>query len=278
MVRKKGLGRGLSALIAEDAKPLEEEILNAMQTLPLEKIKVNENQPRKEFDERKLEELSLSIQKYGVLQPLVVRKLKDGYYEIVAGERRYRASKRAGLKEVPVVLRQGDPEDDAILSIVENVQREDLSPLEEGIAYKQILEDRKLTQQELANALGKSRPYIANMVRLLQLDQDSLQALQERKITSSQARTLLSEENLEKRKEYLQLFIEGKMNVKKLEKKKSKKTTNKDVFLMDLEERLGESLATKVSIIKKRKSYQVQIDCFSNEDLQRLIDRLGASK
>ena len=260
-----------------DLKPSEspsDEERFVLNTLSLDQMEADPNQPRKQFDEEALDDLTESIRRYGVLQPLIVKKhTAPGHapYMIIAGERRYRAAKLAGLTEVPVVLRQDHSEEAALLSVVENVQREDLSPLEEAVAYQHIMQNRLMTQQELADALGKSRAYIANSVRLMKLDDESLEALRKGLITSSQARTLLSETNPALRAKYRQMFTQGQGTVNKVEKKigrKQKKRVN--VFLNDLENRLSEHLGTDVSIVSKRKGWALSISCYSEEELNKL--------
>ena len=244
--------------------------------LPVEEIEANPDQPRKDFDQESLEELALSIKKYGILQPLLVAKHTApgrAPYEIVAGERRCRAAKLAGLKEVPVLIREENVEEAALLSVVENVQRQDLNPLEEAQAYRTLMEAYTLTQQNLADALGKSRAYVANATRLLQLDDASLAALREGRLTSSQARTLLGEKDLKKRERLRHLFIEGKTNVNK-EEKRNRKKSNKNVYLTDLEDRLSQSLGRQVQIIKRRKGWDLQVSCYSDEDLDQLTQSI----
>ncbi len=245
-------------------------------SLDIKLIEANSKQPRKSFDEKALKELSDSIKKYGVLQPILVQKFtQKGHapYKIIAGERRYRASILAGLKEIPVVVHQGPPENTEMLSVVENIQREDLNPFEEANSYREIMNKHGLTQQELADALGKSRPYIANIIRLLQLDEESLKALKAGKLTSSQARVLLSEKDPKKRDNLRKLLIEGKINVNKAERKEER-TTKRNSYLIDMEERLMESLGTGVSIAKKRKGWELKIACYTNEDLEKLTQIL----
>ncbi|MCI6660363.1 MAG: ParB/RepB/Spo0J family partition protein [Peptoniphilaceae bacterium] len=261
----------------QDLKPSQspsDEERFAINTLSLDQMEADPNQPRKQFDEEALADLTESVRRYGVLQPLIVKKhTAPGHapYMIIAGERRYRAAKLAGLTEVPVVLRQDHSEEAVLLSVVENVQREDLSPLEEAVAYQHIMQNRLMTQQELADALGKSRAYIANSVRLMKLDDESLEALRKGLITSSQARTLLSETNPALRAKYRQMFTQGQGTVNKVEKKigrKQKKRVN--VFLNDLEDRLSEHLGTDVSIVSKRKGWSLSISCYSEEELNKL--------
>lgn len=256
-------------------------ILAAMQTLPVELMETNPDQPRKYFEDEALEELSESIKVYGILQPIVVKKHSvpgRAPYEIVAGERRYRAAKLAGLTEVPVVLRDGDEKESALLSVVENVQRRDLTPLEEAFAYQQIMRDQLLTQQELGDALGKSRAYIANTVRLLNLDDATMEALRKGQLTSSQARTLLSEADLTKRARLRTLLVEGRTNVNAVERTVAKaKKPQGDIFVRELESRMSEAVGAKVVISKKRRGWSVALECYSKEDLEMVAERLTGS-
>lgn len=250
-------------------------VLNSMQYLPLDQLEPNPDQPRKTFDPASLADLSQSIRTYGILQPIVVERMQEeGHapYRIIAGERRFRAAEMAGLTTVPVVLRAEGQGETALLSVVENVQRQDLTPVEEAVAYRSIMEEKAMTQQDLAEALGKSRPYIANTIRLLQLDDASLEALRMGLLTASQGRTLLSEKDLKKRAAYRKLLIEGKTNVREVEKKNKNRTSNP--YLDAAEEKITETLGTNVSIIPRRKGYTVQIACYNDEELNRFLERL----
>ena len=326
MVKKRGLGRGLAALIPEseeiekkteltqseakkektprqnkETKPaaLKKEVTLEIrkegkttgeeknsglktQMLSLDLISPNPDQPRKHFDEKTLKELSESIKKYGLLQPIVVlerksAKKEDPPYQIIAGERRYRAAKEAGLEEIPVLVRKDSQKEGALLSVIENIQRENLNPLEEAQAYKEIMADHGLTQEGLAQVLGKSRAYIANISRLDSLDPLSKKALMEGKLSSSQARTLLSEPDLKKRGALRDLFITGQLNVNAAEKRTrrgSRNKTEKNIFIRDLEDRLSETLGTPVSIYSRKKGWDIQISCYSEEDLTQFSDKL----
>ncbi len=202
---KRSLGRGLGSLIPENNKKNK-----AIVRIPMEKIYPRNDQPRKNFDEKAIEGLSQSIEKYGLLNPIVLRK--NGIrYEIIAGERRFRASKLLGLKEIEAVIKNVDTKDIDILSIVENVQREDLSGLEEANAYNELSKNYGMTQDEIAKTVGKSRSYIANTLRLLKLDENSKKELEEGNISSSQARTLLSIKDEEDRKKSLDDFKNKKL-------------------------------------------------------------------
>ena len=242
--------------------------------LPIDRIQPDPKQPRHYFEEQALADLASSIRQYGILQPLVVRKEED-HYILIAGERRYRAAQLAELREVPVILRDEKEDRPSILSIIENIQREDLTPIEEAQAYQNVMREQWLTQQELANLLGKSRPYVANILRLLQLDEKTMQALQNGQLTSSQARSLLSVPEGPKRDLLREQLVSGTVTVNEVERKVNKrKKPIANAFIQDLETRFVEALGTKVSIEKKRKGFAVQVYCYSDDDLQALIERL----
>lgn len=266
MAKKSGLGRGLDSLIGP--APQRENI----REIDIENIVTREDQPRKNFDEDAMEELTDSIKEYGVIQPILCRPKKNKY-EIIAGERRFRASKRAGLETIPVIVKNIDEKSLMEISLIENIQRQDLNPIEEALAYEDLREEFGYTQEELAKKLGKSRSYIANILRLLKLDEETKKYLRDGKITSSQARTLLSIDNLDERKKYLHRLLNKKTNIRKIEQRKRPKK-EKDPYVSDLENRLIEQLGTKVGIKKKRKGGQIIIDFLSNEDLQRILELL----
>lgn len=276
---KKTLGRGLGSLIPENNKKNK-----TIVRIPLEKIYAREDQPRKNFDDKSLEGLSQSIEKYGLLNPIVLKK--NGIrYEIIAGERRFRASKLLGLKEIDAIIKNVDTKDIDILSIVENVQREDLSGLEEANAYNELSKNYGMTQDEIAKTVGKSRSYIANTLRLLKLDENSKKELEEGNISSSQARTLLSIKDEEDRKKSLYDFKNKKTNIRKVEKissknnKKNQKEDNLDRILFeDFEEKFIDLLNSKVEIKKNNETYRVTIDCFSIEEIENLYWRLKNGK
>lgn len=268
MVKRK-LGKGLEALFPDPEEFLQEDS-QAME-IELKKIHPREDQPRKAFNEKALESLKNSIEEHGVLQPLLLRK-KGEDYEIIAGERRYRAAKLAGLKKIPGLVKDLDDESVEVISLIENIQREDLNPIEEAESYDQLMNKYSYTQMEVSKRLGKSRSYIANTLRLLNLDGESRRYLTEGKITSSQARSLLSIEEGPKRKEYLDRLLNKKANVRDLEKAARKKVVKKeDPFKRELEERLLEHFGTKVSIIPKRKGGKIEIEYLSNDDLERIL-------
>ena len=269
-MKKKGLGRGLSSLLKEDDFITDENLL----TVDLDKLKAREDQPRKNFDDDSLEELANSIKADGVIQPIVVRKVGDKY-EIIAGERRFRASKLAGLEKVPIVVKNVSDRKARELALVENIQREDLNPIEEAISLKTLMEEYKLTQQELSDIIGKSRSYIANNLRLLNLSDYIKDYLIRGELSPSQGRTLLSLETEEERKKYLDKLLVKEVNIRDVEKKaKQSKNKNEDIFIKDICERLTEVLDAKVKIHEKKKGGQIEISYLNEADLQRIIDSL----
>ena len=269
-MKKKGLGRGLSSLLKEDDFITDENLL----TVDLDKLKAREDQPRKNFDDDSLEELANSIKADGVIQPIVVRKVGDNY-EILAGERRFRASKLAGLEKVPVVVKNVTDRKARELALVENIQREDLNPIEEAISLKTLMEEYKLTQQELSDIIGKSRSYIANNLRLLNLSDYIKEYLIRGELSPSQGRTLLSLETEEERKKYLDKLLVKEVNIRDVEKKaKQSKNKTEDIFIKDICERLTEVLDAKVKIHEKKKGGQIEISYLNEADLQRIIDSL----
>lgn len=293
MSSKKTLGRGLHSLIPEvesrnvvqrqekTYQSVKESYNNDkkdIRQIDLNKIKARTNQPRKSFSDESLEELAASIKEYGLLNPIVVRKVSDSY-EIVAGERRFRASKLAGLNKIDAIVREYENKEVEVLALIENVQREDLRALEEAEAYKKLSDEYSMTQEQIAKTIGKSRSYIANTLRLLKLNENEKFALNSGKISTSQARTLLSIEDINERQKVLEEFKTGKTNIRKVEKKTSKAKTEKvpnidDILLEDLQEKLMDELNSKVSIRKEKNMYKLAIDCFSIEDIEGIYNRI----
>ena len=268
MAKRKGLGKGLGALLPE----IEEKEEISSSEIEVEKIYPRADQPRKEFDKDALENLKESILEHGVLQPILLRKAGEGY-EIIAGERRFRAAKLAGLKKVPVLVKELEDQAVEEISLIENIQRDDLNPIEEAEAYQQLLDKYTYTQQDLSDRLGKSRSYIANNLRLMKLDEKSKEHLRKGDITSSQGRTLLSIKDEKERQEYLDKLLNKTINIREMEKAARKKTTVKeDPFKQDLENKLLEVFGTKVTITPKRKGGKIEIEYLSNEDLERIIN------
>ena len=279
MAKKKGLGRGITNFIKDSEKV--EEILNdtkkdELQSISIDKIQVNEEQARKIFDEEKIKELSESIKEYGILQPLVLRKDKD-VFTIIAGERRYRAAKEAGLKEVPVLIKDVSKEDADKISLIENIQRQDLNPIEEALGYKSIMQEYSLTQEELASAIGKSRQYIGNTIRVLKLDKRVIDFLKDELLTMSHAKLLLSIKDKDMQYNEALRIIKSGSSVKDTEKRlnKNNKTEEElDIFMEEARKNLSDALGTKVLFKGSGKVKKIEIEYYSEEDLSRICDTI----
>ena len=284
MVKKKGLGKGLAALLPEEPiiDLLNEELDDkSIVQIKIEEIEANEKQPRKQFEKESLEELKESIEQFGIIQPIIVRK-KENNYEIIAGERRWRAAKAAKLKEVPCIIREIDNKEAMKIALIENIQREDLNPIEEALAYKSLMENYKLTQEELAKTIGKSRSYIGNTVRLLNLEDEIIESIAEGKISPGHGRALLTLPNKAERLKIADEIINNKINVretekitKKSKKQKSKSMTTRDPHIVEIEEKLMSNLGTKVNLITKKKGGKIEIEFYSDEDLERIMEILS---
>ena len=282
VAKRRGLGKGLAALIPDEPiADLFDENMNkkSIFNIELSLIKPNENQPRQEFEENSLEELKNSIKQYGVIQPIVVRK-KEEKYEIIAGERRWRAAKAAKLEEIPCIIKDVNDKQAMKLALIENIQRENLNPIEEAHAFKELMKDYKLTQEELADEIGKSRSYIANIIRLLNLDEEIVDYIAEGKITSGHGRALLGIKNKEERLKIADSIVNNKINVRETEKmvkdvnkKKSKPMKiERDPFILEIEEKLIRTLGTKVKLSAKRDGGKIEIEFYSDEDLERILE------
>lgn len=282
--KRRGLGKGLSALIQDKEKA--EELISDAKLNPSETVEEVEvvrifpksDQPRKIFDEDALNDLKASIKENGVIQPIILRK-KDDRYEIIAGERRWRAAKAAGLVRIPSIIREIDEETAAKISLIENVQRENLNPIEEAEAYKRLMSEYSLKQEELAKAVGKSRSYISNSIRLLNLDERIIGYIYEGKLTGGHGKALLAIKNREEQLKAADRIIQTGMNVReaeekaKISKKKSKRNKkSKELFMVELEEKLMGALGTKVTLNHGRKSGKIEIEYYNDDDLERLID------
>ena len=257
--------------------------------MDIRKVEPNRDQPRKYFDEDGILELADSIKRYGILSPLLVQK-REGYYEIVAGERRWRAAKRAGLKTVPVIIRDMSEREIVEVALIENIQREDLNPIEEAQAYRRLLEEFHLSQDEVAERVSKSRPTIANALRLLNLDERVQQMLAEGVISAGHARAILGLENKEGQYDLAQRVLDEKLSVRNVEsevrKANAKKTDSRSpepldpkiaMFYATLEESLKSRLGTKVRILPKdNRKGKLEIEYYSQEDLERIIDQIHA--
>ncbi len=282
----KGLGRGLNALIPEDdSEVIVKEVVvkePAEIKVRISQIEPNKEQPRKMFDEDALIELSESIKQYGVLQPLLVQK-KDDYYEIVAGERRWRAAKLAGIKEIPVVIKDYSNQELMEIALIENIQREDLNPIEEAQAYQKLIKDYKLKQDEIAEKVSKSRATITNSLRLLKLDKRVQEMVMEGKLSNGHARTIISIEDKDKQFMIAQKIFDENLSVREVEKlmreleKPSKvlKKPENDFVYRDFEDKMSKLLATHVTIKNRNNNKgKIEISYYSQEELERIYDLL----
>lgn len=283
-VRKGGLGKGLDALFADNSVT---EGSSAVK-LRLSEIEPNKAQPRKTFDEQALEELSQSIAQHGVLQPLLVRPLPDGGYQLVAGERRWRASRMAGLTEVPVVIRELTDEETMELALIENLQREDLNPIEEAEGLQLLMENYGLTQEETAKRVGRSRPAVANALRLLRLPENVKEMARVGRISAGHARALLAFEDASLLAETARLVEEQGISVREVErlsrkapdgpKPQAHKEKRRDSYYAEVELALTQSLGRKVKVTSGKGKGTLEIEFYSREDLAGLANRLGAEE
>ena len=274
----KGLGRGLDAIFATENVELVTDNDKIVE-IALDEIKKNPYQPRTYFNEEKLNELKESIEKNGLLQPIIVKKAVKGYY-IIAGERRYRAFELLDRKEIPAIIKEMTDEEMMVFAVLENLQREDLSALEESESYKNLMDKMSLTQEELAKKLGKSRPYIANSLRLLKLPTEIKNKLEQGVISTAHARTLLSLKTKKAMEEVCVLVVERKMSVRELEEyvakllkpKEVKKPKAKDIFIEEQENILKKRLGTSVTIKQGRnKKGKIEIEFKDNDEFERII-------
>lgn len=288
MSKKFGLGKGLNALIPEDTVILEpkkgkdKNDDNGYSLIDINLIKSNESQPRKSFDDEKIMELAESIKSNGIIQPLILRKDKDEYI-IVAGERRWRAAKYIGIKEIPSVIMDLTEKQILEISLIENIQREDLNSIEEAIAYKNLISDFDLTQEQLSKRIGKSRVAITNTMRLLNLSEDVQQYIIEGVISEGHGRALLAITDSKLQCELAQNVIDDKLSVRELEflirklktksepsKSKAKKETNP--YYKEVIEKLENYFGTKVNVTNKNNKGKIEIEYYSEEDLQRILE------
>lgn len=293
----RGLGKGLDSLIpnAVGEAKIKKEIKETVKeesggqeiVVKITMVEPNRKQPRKNFDEDALQELSDSIKQFGLIQPILVQDRKD-HYEIIAGERRWRAAKMAGLKEIPVIVRDYSEREIMEISLIENIQREDLNPIEEAQAYKRLLEEFNLKQDEVAERVSKSRAAVTNSMRLLKLSEEVQQMLIGDMISTGHARALLAIENPEEQYNVAQKIFDEKLSVRDVEKlvknlgkpAKSAKKVQDDKTLeaiyLDIEEKLKQRLSTKVTVTSKGEGAgKIEIEFYNHEDLDRLIDLMG---
>lgn len=279
MSKKLALGKGLGALIPEDNTKKKENPL----MIPINKIKSNDEQPRKSFDDEKIIELAESIKHHGIIQPLILKQDKENYV-IVAGERRWRAAKLVGQKEVPAIVMDLTEKQVLEISLIENIQRQDLNPIEEAIAYKKLLDEFKITQEELSKRIGKSRTAIANTIRLVNLDSRVQSYLIEGILSEGHGRVLLSVKDNDLQYSIAQKAIDDQVSVrelerlvKKMENEKNNKAEEKvekelNPYYKDIKNRLQNYFGTKVNLSNKKNKGKIEIEYYSDEDLQRILD------
>ena len=283
--KEKGLNkkRGMDLIIqAKDDKAVTEKYKNSIVMMNISKVEPNRNQPRKNFNEDALNELADSIKEHGIIEPLIVQDRKS-FYEIIAGERRWRAANIAGLKEVPIIIKDLTEQEIVEIALIENIQREDLNPIEEAEAYKRLIDDFHLKQDEVADKVSKSRTAITNTMRLLKLCPEVRQMVIDEMITEGHARALLGIENAEIQTELAQQAFDQKMSVREIEKlvrnigkekkEKDKKNEQISIAYKEYENKLKEKLGTKVNIsLKENGAGKIEIEFYSNDDFERIID------
>ncbi len=276
---KRGLGRGLGALIPQE-EVKSNEVTGSVEEIDLDTIKPNRDQPRKNFDRESIQVLADSIREYGVIQPIVLKKIKNGF-ELIAGERRWRAAKTAGLKTIPAVIKDFDAETTAKVALIENLQREDLSPIEEARAYTDLIDQYSLTQEQVAKSVGKSRTYVTNTLRLLKLDIQILELIDEMKISSGHGRALLMIEDQDMRWKIAEMIVSKQLSVREVEKiaADAKKISvqpisrkpERDAEMMMFESRLKGFFGTKVNIKAGKKKGKIEIEYYNEDDLNRIL-------
>ena len=282
MASQKGLGKGLGALLGDFSEESAEK--SAYQLLPIYKVEPNPDQPRKDFDEAELQALSESISEHGIIQPLAVRELKSGYYQIIAGERRWRAARLAGLAEVPAVIIEADDRKVMELALIENLQRQDLNPVEEAQGYQSLIRDYGLTQEEAAARVGKSRPAVANALRLLGLSPEVLEKVRSGDLSAGHARAVLSLKTPKKQLEAAQKIIALGLSVRQAEllcRNMSKEAVPqketpvmKINYVAECEKQLSKHLGRGVKIVNGKRKGRFELEFYGQEDLQVLLDTL----
>ena len=286
IVKRRPLGRGLGALIPEGPPAT----ASAERRVPIGEIRPNPRQPRRFFDEDRITELAESIRQQGILQPLVVRRVEHGY-ELIIGERRFRAAQRAGLERVPVVVKEVTDAESLEMALVENIQREELTPIEEALAYRQLMEEFHLTQEEVANRVGKSRPVVTNLLRVLQLPEEIKEEVDRGNLSVGHARTLLALATPEQQLELARKIMRQGLSVRETEtlvaraperllaedalpSSANERSARPDLFIPALEEELIRALGTKVRLHPRKKGGRIEIEYYSNEELEGLVRRL----
>lgn len=278
----KGLGRGLGALMG-DLTAEEPASKSPYQLLPLHKVEPNPNQPRQDFDPEQLEALARSIQEHGVVQPLTVRPLPNGYYQIIAGERRWRAARMAELKEIPAVIMEADDKKTTELALIENLQRQDLNPVEEAMGYQSLISDYGLTQEEAASRVGKSRPAVTNALRLLQLPPEILEMVRKGSLSAGHARAVLSLKSPQKQQQAAQKIValglsvrQAELLCKNMEREPvpQKPVTLEVDYVAECEKNLSRHLGRGVKIVNGKRKGRFELEFYGQEDLQKLLDAL----
>lgn len=282
MAMQKGLGRGLGALLGDMTEDTREDL--PFQHLPIYKVEPNPNQPREVFDEEELEALADSIRLHGVIQPLTVREMPTGYYQIIAGERRWRASRMAGLSEVPAVIIAADDRKATELALIENLQRQDLNPLEEAKGYQRLISEYNLTQEEAADRVGKSRPTVANAIRLLSLPQEVQDKLSSGLLTAGHARAILTLKTERQQREAAQKISALGLSVRQAEllcRNMAKEPKPKEAlpplkvdYVAECEKNLSKQLGRGVKIVNGKRKGRFELEFYGPEDLQALLDAL----
>lgn len=296
MAARKGLGKGIDAMISGDntkTKQVVKEVVKEVDTIDINKIEPNNNQPRKNFNEDKIHELAESIKQHGLIEPLIVQKEKKGFYTIIAGERRWRAAREAGVKEIPVVVKDYSDQQVMEIALIENIQREDLNAIEEAEAYDRLIRDFNLKQDEVAERVSKSRVAITNSLRLLKLDERVREMIIEDKIKSGHARALLGVSDGDEQYKLAVMIFDNSMSVRETEKMVKKyladkkkpvkevreKDTQTELIYKDYEEKLKSVIGTKVNINNKGKGKgKIEIEYFSADEFDRIMTMMMAMK
>ena len=283
MANQKGLGRGLGALLGDFTE--EPQVETPYRMLPIYKVEPNPNQPRQNFDEEELSSLADSIRIHGVIQPLTVRETENGYYQIIAGERRWRAARQAGLDDIPAVIVEADNKKATELALIENLQRQDLNPVEEAMGYESLMQDYNMTQEEAATRVGKSRPAVANALRLLQLPKPVLEKLRSGELTAGHARAVLSLKTEKKQLEAAQKIAALGLSVRQAEllcknmgkepkpEPESSKVWKVD-YIAECEKNLSRQLGRGVKIVSGKRKGRFELEFYGQDDLQKLLEKL----
>ena len=285
LASNKGLGKGLGALLGDFDEPIQEK--SPYRLLPIHKVEPNRNQPRQDFDDEELQELAESITNHGIIQPLTVRELYDGYFQIIAGERRWRAARMAGLDEVPVVVVEADDRKVMELALIENLQRQDLNPMEEAMGYQTLMNDYGLTQEEAAARVGKSRPAVANALRLLNLCPEVMEKVRSGELSAGHARAVLSLKDPKKQQQAAQKIIALGLSVRQAEllcknmtrePSQEPKVTFAVDYIGECEKNLSKHLGRGVKIVSGKRKGRFELEYYGAEDLQNLLDALLSIK